>query len=82
MDPDLEALGLDQLRAEVMLLRSGIRYHRDQRGHERCWLNDIELYSLLPELAEAEFLLPDQGAFLEQCALYWVNRQPPPKDAP
>jgi hypothetical protein len=30
-------------------LEAAIRKHRDQRGDDRCWLDDEELYKTLPE---------------------------------
>jgi hypothetical protein len=35
--------------AERDRLRAAIRTHRDQRGDDRCWLDDEELYRALPE---------------------------------
>lgn len=37
------------LRAEVERLRDAVRLHRDQRGDDRCWLDDETLYAILPE---------------------------------
>lgn len=36
-------------REEADRLRAAIRRHRDQRGDDRCWLDDEELYRALPE---------------------------------
>lgn len=33
----------------IEFLMNAIRKHRDQRGDDRCWLNDEELYKVLPE---------------------------------
>lgn len=30
-------------------LVAGIRNHRDQKGDDKCWMDDEELYKLLPE---------------------------------
>jgi hypothetical protein len=30
-------------------LEGAIRKHRDYRGDDRCWMDDDELYSILPE---------------------------------
>lgn len=38
-----------KLAAEIEKLRVAIRKHRDQRGDDRCWLDDEELYKVLPE---------------------------------
>jgi hypothetical protein len=33
----------------VLELEAAIRKHRDQRGDDRCWMDDEELYKVLPE---------------------------------
>ncbi len=38
-----------KLATEIEKLRAAIRKHRDQRGDDRCWLDDEELYKALPE---------------------------------
>ena len=37
MDDDLAAMSKDQLVAEIVKLRAGIRAHRDSSGHDLCW---------------------------------------------
>lgn len=39
----------DRLIGEVERLRAAIRKHRDQRGDDRCWKDNDELYAALPE---------------------------------
>lgn len=34
---------------EVIKLRAAIRKHRDMSGDDRCYIDDAELYSVLPE---------------------------------
>ena len=38
-----------KLESRVDELEAAIRKHRDQRGDDRCWLDDEELYKVLPE---------------------------------
>ncbi len=38
-----------ELVSEVLRLRQAIRNHRDQKGDDRCWMDDEELYKVLPE---------------------------------
>lgn len=70
-DDDLAAMGADALKAEVQKLRDGIRAHRDQRGDDRCWLDDERLYGLLPDGVPArthmdfEMMYPNCKRFLE-----------------
>jgi hypothetical protein len=39
----------DQISARVKELEEAIRRHRDQRGDDRCWMDDEALYAALPE---------------------------------
>jgi hypothetical protein len=39
----------DGLMRRIGVLEAAIRKHRDQRGDDRCWLDDEELYKVLPE---------------------------------
>lgn len=78
-DDDLLSRSADELRQEVQNLRELLRWHRDQKGDDRCWLDDIKLYSALPEgSAGVEFKLPNRDKFLTNCAKFWETRQPCP----
>ncbi len=78
MESDLQGMSTEALRQEVMRLRTGIRAHRDAKGHDRCWRDDFEvLYAMLPETTEADLKLPPKQEFLENCERYWQQRQPP-----
>ena len=67
----LASMDIATLVAEVRRLREGIRSHRDQRGDDRCWLDDEKLYALLPEGTPArteldpELMLPNCRRFIE-----------------
>lgn len=67
-------------RRRIAELEQAIRDHRDARGDDRCWLDDIELYKVLgeDEVPEAmQLALPNREAFLGRCAQYWEHRQKP-----
>lgn len=49
MDLDLINCNYQSLLEEVLKLRQAIRTHRDQRGDDRCFLDDETLYQSLPE---------------------------------
>lgn len=67
---------LKELGAEVTKLRNAIRAHRDEKGHDRCWLDDQELYKALPEgLAEVDQTLPPKEEFIANCHRYHAHRQ-------
>ena len=59
-------------------LETAIANHMNAKGHERCWLNDLELYSVIdPEFDKMKLALPCMPEFLHQCCLYWRDSQPP-----
>lgn len=80
-DQDLRGKSPDELCAEVMKLRGEIRYHRDQKGHDRCWIDDVKLYKALPEGATelANFRLPCREEFMQGCKRFWETRQKHPE---
>jgi len=61
---------------QLQLLRDAVRKHRDENGHDRCWLDDQELYKSLPEVKDADYQLPPRQEFLHNCSKYWCERQP------
>ncbi len=79
VDKDLKTMTRDQLEAEAARLRAGIRQHRDERGDDRCWLDDQRLYSLLPDTKNAITKLPPKDVFLNSCERFWQTRQAKPE---
>ena len=66
-----------EAREEVRRLREAIVTHRDQTGHNMCWLNDHKLWAVLgddksPTLAEMR--MPPEGEFLTGCRAYYASR--------
>jgi hypothetical protein len=57
------------------ILESAIRKHRDQRGDDRCWLDDEELYKTLPE----GYIPPirDSAVEIELCKKFITCRHNP-----
>lgn len=64
-------------RETIARLTSAIRKHRDEKGDDRCWLDDYQLYSVLPEGGRHDSSLPPEGEFLESCRRFWARRQAP-----
>lgn len=65
-----------RLEAERDKLKDAIRNHRDQKGDDRCYLDDAELYAVLGE-GEATTTLPPKEQFLANCARFHASRQKP-----
>lgn len=62
--------------SEVERLRAGIRYHRDQKGDDRCWVDDLRLYEMLPEGPVGyDSTLPPEDVFLDNCKRFCRTRQ-------
>jgi len=69
--------GLRAALQQVQVLRDAIRKHRDERGHDRCWLDDQKLYQSLPEASPGDLNLPPKEEFIANCHRYWEHRQDP-----
>lgn len=64
----------DALTEENGKLKAAIRSHRDERGHDRCWLDDQKLYAVLGE-GGADGTLPPRAEFLSNCERYYDIRR-------
>lgn len=69
MDEDLLRMTRDELAAEAIALRQGIRSHRDSSGQELCWHHPA-LWALLPERADPKIEVPEGPVFLRGCVAY------------
>lgn len=62
-------------KRKLQALRDAVRRHRDQRGDDRCWLDDEELYRHLPEGYDPP--KRDTAVELDNCRKYLASRQNP-----
>lgn len=69
MDEDLKDKSREELMTEIMMLRSGIREHRDSSKNELCW-HHPKLWRLLPEKTNPKIEVPEWPEFLEGCVRY------------
>jgi hypothetical protein len=69
MDEDLDAMTREELAAEVLRLRDGIRVHRDSTGHDLCWHHPA-LWGLLPEQKNVRPIVPEWPEFIRGCIRY------------
>lgn len=71
----------NRLLALTDKLLAAIRKHRDQRGDDRCWLDDRELYTALPEgLDGADLRLHCPEEMLANCKRYIAARHDPSQE--
>lgn len=84
MELDIERLAAlvgdeESVRAGILrrcyAMEQAVRKHRDQRGDDRCWVDDEELYKALPEGYEA----PERDCRVELalCERYIASRHHP-----
>jgi hypothetical protein len=69
MDTDLEGMSREQLAAEVVKLRAGIRAHRDSTKHQLCWHHPA-LWGLLPDKTDPVPVVPSWAQFMRGCVQY------------
>lgn len=69
MDDDLELMTREELAAEIVKLRRGIREHRDSTAHELCW-HHPDLWALLPEKTDPLPVVPEWPQFMRGCIRY------------
>ncbi len=69
MDDDLLTMDAENLRAEVIKLRTALRQQRDQRGHDLCWYLP-ELWDVLPEKIHPQPEVPAWEEFMKRCAAF------------
>jgi hypothetical protein len=69
MDEDLKGKTQEELINEIILLRNGIRKHKNSQGHDLCWYHP-ELWDLLPEKYEVKCNVPSWCDFISNCAAY------------
>lgn len=62
-----------RVRDDIKRLRHAIRLHRDQRGDDRCWLDDLRLWKLLPDTVLDDTAIPDDA--MDRCRAYYRNRR-------
>ena len=80
-DNDLDDKNREWLIAEVRKLRSGIREHRDNSGHDLCW-HHPKLWGLLPENILPNVAIPPWPQFLRGCVKYRESLEKELPDAP
>ena len=69
LDTDLEGMSREQLVAEVVKLRAGIRAHRDSTKHQLCW-HQPGLWGLLPANTDPVPVVPSWPQFMRGCVQY------------
>lgn len=66
----------EMLQAELDRLTNAVRKHRDAKGHDRCWENDLELYAHLYDIIPGKLSpeLPPECEFQQKCKEYYYQQ--------
>lgn len=72
-------------RESIRRLRSAVREHRDQKGDDRCYLDDAAFWTVLDDAA-TRVALPSFGEGMRRCREFYAHRRaetadPIPPDA-
>jgi hypothetical protein len=68
---------LSSAREEIRALRGAIKTHREQTGHNLCWLNDVKLWEVLGDgkTTYPHDTLPSEEEFKMGCAAFYASRK-------
>lgn len=80
MDHDIKELTLEQSQTKLQEWRDLIRWWSDQRGDDRCWLDDIKIMKAILPHGTVDFKLPCWEKFGPSCKKFWETRQEPGKE--
>jgi hypothetical protein len=61
------------LGLRICLMRDRIRYHRNQKGDDRCWLDDYSVWELLPDSPPMPSFSLEEG--MRNCRAFWAFRR-------
>ena len=75
IDKDVQAMSIRKAQREIMRLRKAIRNHKDAKDNARCWMNDFELYRVLPEKTFSLPIRLPECEFLKNCREYFRRQK-------
>lgn len=65
-------LGEEDLKKAIIVRREAIRLHRDQKGDDRCWLDDYLVWKLLDDTRAMPQFSMEEG--MEKCKEFFAHR--------
>ena len=67
---------------EIKKIRQAIRYHRDQKGDDRCWVDDYLIWKFLPDSSPEPTTPPPFEKAMGCCRSFYDNRRAEQPDEP
>ncbi|MDO8430700.1 MAG: hypothetical protein Q7S72_01785 [Candidatus Taylorbacteria bacterium] len=76
----------EEIKAAILERRKVIRYLRDQKGDNRCWIDDYLVWAMLDDSPPEPEKLPDDEEMTRKCLEFYTHRRteladPIPSDA-
>src|SRR5690606_32948778 len=68
------------LRRKIAAIRAAIRHHRDEKGDDRCWLDDYFIWDFLPDSPGVPTTLPPGDEAMAACRAFYNLRNAPTPD--
>lgn len=65
---------IQEYRQDKELYQNAIKKHREQTGHNMCWENDEELWSVLKDGIVIDHTPPNWCEFMTKCAQYRASK--------
>lgn len=75
IDKDVQTMSVKKAQREIMRLRKAIRKHKEAKDNARCWMNDFELYRVLPEKTLSQPIRLPECEFLKNCKTYFRRQK-------
>jgi hypothetical protein len=68
------------MKKDILRLRAAIRWHRDQKGDDRCWLDDFRVWACVEGSPAQPLRVPDDA--MAQCRAFFLHRNAAAPDIP
>lgn len=66
---------IEEKFARLEALRAAIRNHRDQKGDDRCWIDDYSVWGLLNDTPAEPRALPNYETMMKKCSAFYEYRR-------
>lgn len=61
--------------SRIKQFRCEIRWHRDQKGDDRCWIDDFRVWQLLEDSPSEPMHLPLYESMMARCEAFYIHRR-------
>lgn len=78
---EIEKLSNSELLHAIKVRRDYLRWHRDQRMDDRCWIDDLGLWEFLSDTPPHEGKAPSFEEGMHLCREFYVHRRAETPDA-